>query len=85
MILDIVKIGNSKGVRLPKALLEGIKADKVSAEREGDAIILRPSNPREGWEEQIKKVLSEEKSKSDDNISDFEAITNIFDEEEWEW
>ena len=85
MILDIVKIGNSKGVRLPKALLDGITSNKVVAERKGDLIILKPSDPREGWEEQIKKVLAEEKDRNNDGLSAFEDITNEFDEEEWTW
>lgn len=85
MILNIVKIGNSKGVRLPKALLDGITADKVVAERKGDSIILRPSNPREGWVEQIKKVHFEEENKTDDDLSMLENITNDFDDEEWTW
>ncbi|MBT4642254.1 MAG: AbrB/MazE/SpoVT family DNA-binding domain-containing protein [Deltaproteobacteria bacterium] len=85
MILDIVKIGNSKGVRLPKTLLDGITSSKVVAERKGDSIILKPCNPREGWVEQIKKVLAEEKNKKDEDMSMFEDITNEFDEEEWTW
>ncbi len=85
MILDIVKIGNSKGVRLPKALLDGITANKVVAERKGDSIILKPSNPREGWVEQIKKAQAEEQSKTDDDLSLLENITNEFDDEEWTW
>lgn len=85
MILDIVKIGNSKGVRLPKALLDGITANKVEAERKGDSIILRPSNPREGWVEQIKKVQAEMENKTDDDLSMLENITNEFDDEEWTW
>jgi antitoxin MazE len=85
MILDIVKIGNSKGVRLPKVLLDGINSSKVIAERKGDCIILKPSNPREGWEKQIKKVLSEEINKNSESLSEFESTTNEFDEEEWTW
>ena len=85
MILDIVKIGNSKGVRLPKSLLDGITSSKVIAERKGDLIILRPSNPRDGWEKQIKKILAEEIDGDDDNLPEFEEITNEFDEEEWTW
>jgi antitoxin MazE len=85
MILDIVKIGNSKGIRLPKALLDGITSNKVVAERKGDSIILKPSNPREGWVEQIKKVLAEEPQSSDDDLSMFEDFTNAFDDEEWTW
>jgi len=85
MILDIVKIGNSKGVRLPKSLLDGITSSKVVAERKGDLIILKPSNPRDGWEKQIKKVLAEAEHKDIGSLTEFEEITNEFDEEEWTW
>lgn len=85
MILDIVKIGNSKGVRLPKALLDGINSNKVVAERKGDSIILRPCNPREGWVEQIKKVQAEGGNKTDNDLSLLENIENEFDDEEWTW
>ena len=85
MILDIVKIGNSKGVRLPKALLDGITSNKVVAERKGDSIILKPSNPREGWVDQINRVQAEDQDKTDDDLSMLENITNEFDDEEWTW
>jgi antitoxin MazE len=85
MILDIVKIGNSRGVRLPKSLLDGITSSKVIAERKGDLIILKPSNPRDGWEKQIKKVLAEDEQKDIGSLTEFEEITNEFDEEEWTW
>lgn len=49
----LVQIGNSRGVRLPKALLEqaGI-TDQVSLEaREGEIIVrLRKAHPRDGWQ-----------------------------------
>lgn len=48
----IVKIGNSKGVRLPKALLEqaGLGEHVTLEVRQGSIVILpSTAHPREGW------------------------------------
>jgi antitoxin component of MazEF toxin-antitoxin module len=52
--------GNSVAVRLPKELLRmsGL-GNKVKLEaRQGKIIISRASNPREGWEAQIKALVT---------------------------
>jgi antitoxin MazE len=59
MKLKLVKIGNSKGIRLPKALIEqaGLRED-VEATVRGKQLILRSlRKPRAGWEESIKKSI----------------------------
>ncbi len=58
MELTIIKIGNSKGVRLPKTLIEkyNIK-DKVELILEKGYLILKPvSSPRKGWETAFKEM-----------------------------
>jgi len=58
MDISIVPIGNSKGIRLSKTLLEkyNIK-DKVELILEKGYIILKPkSEPRKGWEKAFKKM-----------------------------
>lgn len=58
MDISIVKIGNSKGIRLSKTLLEkyNIK-DKVELILEKGYIILKPkAEPRKGWEKAFKKM-----------------------------
>lgn len=58
MEADIIKIGNSKGIRIPASLMKqcGI-AKKVKIEVNGNAITLTPiRKPREGWEEAFKKA-----------------------------
>ena len=58
MELSIIKIGNSKGFRLPKALIEkyNIK-EKVELILEKGYLILKPiSTPRKGWEESFKEM-----------------------------
>ncbi|HAF31218.1 MAG TPA: MazF family transcriptional regulator [Bacteroidales bacterium] len=58
MDISIVPIGNSKGIRLSKTLLEkyNIK-DKVELILEKGYIIIKPkSEPRKGWEKAFKKM-----------------------------
>ena len=58
MDVSIVPIGNSKGIRLSKTLLEkyNIK-DKVELILEKGYIILKPkAEPRKGWEKAFKKM-----------------------------
>ena len=58
METPIIKIGNSKGLRLSKIILEkyNIK-DKVQLILENDQIVLKPiDNPRENWEKEFKRM-----------------------------
>ena len=52
MEVKLVKIGNSRGVRLPKALLmQTGMTERVEIEARGNSIILKPvKNLRAGWE-----------------------------------
>ena len=49
----IIQIGNSLGVRLPKAVLVSLRLDRastVSVQTRGDSIVLKPvKKPRDGW------------------------------------
>jgi antitoxin MazE len=58
METSIIKIGNSKGLRLSKTILEkyNIK-EKVEIILEKDQIILRPiEKPRKNWDIEFKKM-----------------------------
>jgi antitoxin MazE len=86
MKVKIVKIGNSKGIRIPKVLLRqtGID-DEVNLEVKDDQIILRPSkvSVRKGWDNSFRKMADE----GDDELFDGEFLTGQteFDDDEWEW
>lgn len=61
MEASIIKIGNSKGLRLSKTILEkyDIK-DKVEMILEEEQIILKPvTKPRENWEQAFKNMAEE--------------------------
>lgn len=53
MLMDIIKIGNSKGIRLPLAVLKQCGIDsKVELEIKDNYIIIKPvKTPRQGWAE----------------------------------
>ncbi len=82
MKTNIVTIGNSQGIRIPKILLEQSKlSGEVELKVKGDSIVILPSKkPRENWDEAFRKALSE----NNDEIIGGE-VQNDFDEEEWEW
>ena len=58
MQVSIIDIGNSKGIRLAKTLLERYEIkDKVELILEKGRIILKPiSKPRQGWEKSFQKM-----------------------------
>jgi antitoxin MazE len=61
MELSIIQIGNSKGIRLPKTILERYHiTDRVEMILEKGQIILRPiSEPRKGWDKAFRKMHQE--------------------------
>jgi antitoxin MazE len=61
MDLSVISIGNSKGIRLSKTLLEKYNiTDKIELILEDGFMILKPiSSPRSGWEDAFKKMHEE--------------------------
>lgn len=78
MELSIISIGNSKGIRLSKTLLEKYNiSDKVELILEKGYIILKPKNePRKNWEKSFKKMAKN----GDDQL----LIDDIFEDENFE-
>lgn len=80
MEVSVIQIGNSKGIRFSKTILEkyNIK-DKVDLILEKGKIIILPlSNPRKGWEEAFKEM--------NENGDDRLLFNDVFEEEtleEW--
>jgi antitoxin MazE len=78
----IIKIGNSRGVRIPRALLEQAGLyEAVEMRVEGNQLIIQSSaHPRTGWGEQFAKMA---KNKDDRMLDD--QIVTAWDEDEWQW
>ena len=79
----IVRIGNSRGVRLPKPLLDqtGL-SDEVEVEAQGNQLIIRPVRaPRAGWEEAFTGMATA----GDDRVLDPDLPPPRFDRDHWTW
>lgn len=78
MELSIIRIGNSKGIRLNKSILQRYNIqDKVEIILEKGRIILKPvTGIRQGWEDMFREMHD----KKDDTM----LIPDVFDDEE-EW
>jgi len=80
MEVSIIKIGNSKGFRLSKTILERYNiTDKIELILEKGQIILRPiSVPRKDWDKAFQKMH--------ENADDQLLINDVFEDEnldEW--
>ena len=78
----VVKIGNSRGIRIPRTILEqaGL-ADEVEMKVEGNQLIIQASHhPRQGWEERFTAMAEQ----GDDRLLDETSATQ-WDEEDWTW
>lgn len=78
MEVSIIKIGNSKGFRLTKSILERYNiTDKIELILEKGQIILRPiSEPRKGWDKAFQKMH--------ENGDDSLLLDDVFDDENFE-
>lgn len=83
MRIDIVQIGNSKGIRLPKYVLDICHfEDAVDLEIKKGMVILHSlqKTPRRNWSKAFKKMAAAR----DDQLLDQPSSTQ-WDESEWKW
>jgi antitoxin MazE len=78
MEVSVIKIGNSKGIRLSKTLLDKYNIqDTVEVILEKGQIVIKPlSRPRKGWEKAFKEMA--------ENGDDRLLINDVFDDENLE-
>lgn len=82
MKLRLVRIGNSRGVRLPKPMIEeaGLE-DEVEVQVRGSAVVISSrQRPRAGWAEAARRM----RERGDDRLLDAPTPTR-FEDEEWRW
>jgi antitoxin MazE len=81
MKAQIIRIGNSQGVRIPKTLIEdGKLSGEVELELHEAGILIRSlQKPRAGWDVAFKAA-----AEVDDDHSINEARTS-FENKEWQW
>ncbi len=82
MKAHLVRIGNSRGIRIPKVLIEqaGITDEVELQVEEGRIIISDARSHRRGWTEAA-MALAEA---GEDHLLD-PAVSTRFEDEEWQW
>lgn len=78
----LIRIGNSRGVRLPKPVIEqaGLQEEVDLQVREGAVILSSRKRPRAGWAEAARDMVG----RGDDRLLDQPTPTR-FDDAEWHW
>ncbi|HSW09312.1 MAG TPA: AbrB/MazE/SpoVT family DNA-binding domain-containing protein [Bacillota bacterium] len=78
----IVRIGNSRGIRIPKIWLEQLNlGDEVELAIRQDSLVVRPAHaPREGW-----STAFEAMAQNLDDVLVDEPRPTRWDDEAWQW
>lgn len=83
MKTELIRIGNSRGIRIPKPLIEqcGLR-DVVDLRAEKGRLIVSPQRRvRQGWEEAFRTAGSA----ANDELLLQDLEPNEFDSKEWRW
>lgn len=84
MKTNVIRIGNARGIRIPKTLLERCHLrDEVEIEVVDEHLVVRPTTkPRRGWEDAFREMHE----RGDDALLDREALSPTqWDKTEWQW
>ena len=84
MKTTLIQIGNSRGIRIPKSLIEQYQlSGEIELIPSKIGLLLKSSlKARNEWEDVFKKSEPEQKN-SDDSV--WQSVSNKFDNEEWSW
>lgn len=84
MVLRLVQIGKSQGIRLPKSIIDQFNFnDAIEAEIKREGLLLRKKiKSRAGWK---KRILKEIKKGGCPEMLIPDSIQSEFDESEWQW
>jgi antitoxin MazE len=82
MRTQIIRIGNSQGIRIPKVLLEEAEmGGDVDLEICPGGILIRNINkPRSNWDAQFASF-----AETDDDVAGGPEISSQFEKKEWQW
>lgn len=81
----LIRIGNSQGIRIPKAVIEQARLQDKQLEFKilDDGLLIQPvKKNREGWKEQFDKVLTSRESGDTDQEW---LVAPLAGDEDWEW
>ncbi|MBX3287857.1 MAG: AbrB/MazE/SpoVT family DNA-binding domain-containing protein [Acidobacteria bacterium] len=83
MKAQIIQIGNSQGIRIPKVLLEetGLSGEvELESTDDGGILIKNIRRPRGTWEAAFKAL-----NELDDDIANADVPAADFDKKDWKW
>jgi antitoxin MazE len=85
MKTSLVQIGNSKGIRISKSLIEQFNLEgEIEIIPSSKGLLIKPvSKPRSKWED-IFNASSITSFEKDENV-EWKNISNQFDKEQWIW
>ena len=83
MKTSIVRIGNSRGILIPKRLLEDCRLEEtVELEAHKDHLVVRStSKPRKSWDEAFKRMSEH----GDDALLDRPLPASKWERTQWRW
>ncbi len=85
MVTKIVAIGNSRGVRLPKAIIQQCElGDEVELiVKKGELLLRAAKAPRAGWDAAFARM----RERGDDELLDADSIGKLtqWEDAEWRW
>lgn len=82
MQAQIIQIGNSQGIRIPKVLIDELNlSGTIELTKSDQGLLISPNEPRAGWEEAFDQASADLTSEE----RQFLNFPNQFDEEEWQW
>jgi len=84
MKVELIRIGNSRGVRIPKSVIDqcGFEGAIELRVEDGRVILARDRRPREGWKEALE--AAGDSSSADELLLDG-IPEQEFDRDEWTW
>lgn len=80
----MVQIGNSRGIRIPKPLIEqtGLGPEVEMVVRGNTLVITAATRPRAGWDEAFREMARHD----DDRLIEGDALRPTrWDQDEWQW
>ena len=83
MKTDLIRIGNSRGIRIPKPVIEqcGLGDTVEMRVQENRLVISSERKPRQGWEDALLRAGAA----SDVEFLLDSALDDDFDQKEWTW
>ncbi len=81
----LIRIGNSQGVRIPKAIIEQAQLNEKELEFKvlDEGLLIKPARKyRQGWQKQFEKFI---KTQKEDELDQEWLDASLVEDEDWEW